>query len=107
MRIVFPVIVLPREKIDRSEAILRTKRNTRRGLQIRNLILKFLYEESNRSLTTREIVDGIGHNQNVVNYHLKNMLQEEVVVREVIQRRYRWKITGLGQQTIKKYLEEI
>jgi predicted transcriptional regulator len=97
---------MSREKIDRSEAILRTKRNTRRGLQIRNIILKLLYDESDRSHSTREIVDKIGYTYSVINYHLKNMLFEQVVEKEIIQRRNRWKITGLGQQTIKKYLDE-
>ena len=98
---------MPREKIDRSEAILRTKRNTRRGLQIRNMILKLLYEESGRSQSTREIVDKIGYTYSVINYHLKNMLLEQVVEKEIIQNRSRWKITGLGQQTIKRYLSEV
>lgn len=97
---------MPREKIDRSEAILRTKRNTRRGLQIRNMILKLLYEEIGRSKSTREIVDSIGYTYSVINYHLKNMLQEQVVEKEIIQKRFRWKITGLGQQTIKRYMSE-
>ncbi|MHA1245355.1 MAG: hypothetical protein ACTSXA_13820 [Candidatus Heimdallarchaeota archaeon] len=97
---------MPREKIDRSEAILRTKRNTRRGLQIRNIILKLLYEESGRPQSTREIVDKIGYTYSVINYHLKNMLLEQVVEKEIIQKRSRWKITGLGQQTIKRYLSE-
>ncbi len=97
---------MPREKIDRSEAILRTKRNTRRGLQIRNMILKLLFEESGRLQSTREIVDKIGYTYSVINYHLKNMLIEQVVEKEIIQKRSRWKITGLGQQTIKRYLSE-
>jgi len=97
---------MPREKIDRSEAILRTKRNTRRGLQIRNVILKLLYEESGRPQSTREIVDKIGYTYSIINYHLKNMLLEQVVEKEIIQKRSRWKITGLGQQTIKRYLSE-
>ncbi|MHA1124533.1 MAG: hypothetical protein ACTSO7_01430 [Candidatus Heimdallarchaeota archaeon] len=97
---------MPREKIDRSEAILRTKRNTRRGLQIRNIILKLLYEESGHSKSTREIVDKIGFTYSVINYHLKNMFLEQVVEKEIIQNRSRWKITGLGQQTIKRYMAQ-
>jgi len=70
------------------------------------LILKLLYEEVDRSKSTREIVDRIGYTYSIINYHLKNMLLEQVVKKEIIQRRSRWKITGLGQQTIKRYLNE-
>ncbi len=61
--------------------------------------MKLLYEEV-------EIVDRIGYTYSIINYHLKNMLLEQVVKKEIIQRRSRWKITGLGQQTIKRYLNE-
>ncbi len=68
--------------------------------------MKLLYEELDRSKSTREIVDRIGYTYSIINYHLKNMLLEQVVEKEIIQRRSRWKITGLGQQTIKRYLNE-
>jgi predicted transcriptional regulator len=96
---------LPKEKIERSEAILRTKRNTRTGLKMRNMILKFLYEEPSKFFTTAEITDGVGSTYGSVAYHLQNMFFENVVLMERRKRRNLWKITGLGQQTIKKWLE--
>jgi predicted transcriptional regulator len=97
---------LPKEKIERSEAILRKKRNTRIGLKMRNMILQFLYCDSTKFYTTAEITDGVGSNYGSVAYHLKNMLQEDVVLLEKRERRNLWKITGLGQQTIRKWMEE-
>ncbi len=97
---------MPKEKIERSEAILRKKRNTRIGLKMRNMILQFLYKDSTKFYTTAEITDGIGSNYGSVAYHLKNMLRENVVLIEKRDRRNLWKITGLGQQTIKKWLAE-
>ncbi len=96
---------LPKEKIERSEAILRKKRNTRIGLKMRNKILQFLYENPLKFFTTAEVMDGIGSSYASVAYHLKNMLLENVVLMEKRERRNLWKITGLGQQTIKKWLE--
>jgi predicted transcriptional regulator len=96
---------LPKEKIERSEAILRKKRNTRVGLKMRNMILQFLYDEPDKFFTTAEVTDGIGSNYASVAYHLKNMLFENVVLMEKRERRNLWKITGFGQQTIKKWLE--
>ena len=97
---------MPREKIDRSEAILRTKRNTRKPCSVCPIWASLLYEESGRSQSTREIVDKIGYTYSVINYHLKNMLLEQVVEKEIIHKHNSWKITGLGQQTIKRYLSE-
>ncbi len=96
---------MPKEKIERSEAILRKKRNTRLGLKKRNKILQFLYNDPSKFYTTAEVIDGIGFNYASVAYHLKNMLLENVVLMEKRERRNIWKITGLGQQTIKKWLE--
>ena len=96
---------MPKEKIERSEAILRKKRNTRIGLKMRNKILQFLYNDPAKFFTTAEIMDGIGSNYASVTYHLKNMLLENVVLKEMRNRRNLWQITGLGQQTIKKWLE--
>ncbi|MCK5046346.1 MAG: hypothetical protein KAJ76_07435 [Candidatus Heimdallarchaeota archaeon] len=96
---------MPKEKIERSEAILRKKRNTRIGLKMRNKILQFLYENPLKFFTTAEVMDGIGSSYASVAYHLKNMLLENVVLMEKRERRNLWKITGLGQQTIKKWLE--
>ena len=96
---------MPKEKIERSEAILRKKRNTRIGLKMRIKILQFLYENPLKFFTTAEVMDGIGSNYASVAYHLKNMLHENVVLKEKRERRNLWKITGLGQQTIKKWLE--
>ena len=97
---------MPKEKIERSEAILRKKRNTRLGLKKRNKILQFLYNDHSKFYTTAEVMDGIGSNYASVAYHLKNMLLENVVLMEKRERRNIWKITGLGQQTIKKWLED-
>ncbi len=96
---------MPKEKIERSEAILRKKRNTRIGLKMRNKILQFLYDDPLKFFTTAEITDGTGSNYASIAYHLKNMLIENVVLMEKRERRNLWKITGLGQQTIKKWLE--
>ena len=96
---------MPKEKIERSEAILRKKRNTRLGLKKRNKILQFLYKNPSKFYTTAEVMDGIGFNYASVAYHLKNMLLENVVLMEKRERRNIWKITGFGQQTIKKWLE--
>jgi len=73
---------------------------------MRNLILQFLYNDSTKFYTTTEITDGIGSNYGSVAYHLKNMLKENVVLIEKRERRNFWKITGLGQQTIKKWMQE-
>lgn len=97
---------LHKEKIERSEAILRKKRNTRKGLRMRNKILKFLDENIEKRFTTNEIVVGIGLTYTIVTYHLNNMQAENVVTKVKINRRVLWQITGLGQQTIKKWLEE-
>ena len=72
---------------------------------MRNKILQFLFEDPSKFYTTTEVTDGIGSNYASVAYHLKNMLLENVVLVEKRKRRNLWKITGLGQQTIKKYLE--
>ena len=96
---------MPKTKIERSEAILRRKRNTQKGLRVRNRILQFLYEDPNKFYTSSEITDGVGINYSSVNYHLKNMLVENVVTNMKRARRNVWQITGLGQQTIKKWLE--
>jgi len=96
---------LTKEKIERSEAILRKKRNTRKGLQKRNQILIFLNSNTNYFFTTSEIMDGTGTNYASVVYHLRNMHDEDIVEKTTINRRVKWKITGLGQQTIKRWLE--
>ncbi len=98
-------ISLSKEKIDRSEAILRKKRNTKKGLQMRNKILIYLYELPNERVSTIQIAESIGLSYHIVNYHLKSMFDEEVVVKSLIARKSFWKITGYGQQTIKKWLE--
>ncbi|MBN1331055.1 MAG: hypothetical protein JXA54_16400 [Candidatus Heimdallarchaeota archaeon] len=97
---------MPKEKIERSEAILREKRNTRKGLQMRNSILEFLFKNSSEKFTTREVADGTGYSHESTSYHLKNLLAENVVTKIIINRRNMWQITGLGQQTIKKWLEK-
>ena len=99
-------ISLTKEKIDRSEAILRKKRNTKKGLQIRNKILKYLFEIKEERVPTSRIADNIGLSYTIVNYHLKSMFVEEVVEKSVLARKSYWNITGLGQQTIKKWLEQ-
>ena len=96
---------MPKAKIERSEAILRKKRNTQRGLQIRNKILKLLYNEKEKKFSTNEIMDSVGISYASINYHLKNMYKEAVVEKFVIERKNYWKITGFGQQTIRNYLE--
>ncbi|NHJ46429.1 MAG: helix-turn-helix transcriptional regulator [Asgard group archaeon] len=95
-----------KEKIERSEAILKGKRNTRKGLRMRNEILKFLYTDIEKKFTTSEIISGISSTYAKVTYHLKNMSEENVVTKFKIRRRIYWQITGLGQQTIRKWLEE-
>jgi predicted transcriptional regulator len=97
---------LPKEKIERSEAILRKKRNTRQGLRMRNKILKLLNTDIEKRFSANEIVDSIGSTYPTVTYHLNNMQIENVVIKHKIDRRVLWQITGLGQQTIKKWLEE-
>ena len=97
---------MTKEKIERSEAILRKKRNTRKGLQVRNKILIYLYEIKNEKASTQRISDTVGFSYSSVAYHLKSMFAEEVVDKIVISRKVFWKITGLGQQTIKKWLQE-
>ena len=97
---------MPKEKIERSEAILRKKRNTRKGLKMRNKILKLLNRNETKQFTTAEIVDGIGSTYPSVSYHLNSMYEENIVYKERVIRRILWKITGLGQQTIRKWLEE-
>ncbi|NHK32076.1 MAG: hypothetical protein FK730_12035 [Asgard group archaeon] len=97
---------MPKEKIERSEAILWKKRNTRQGLRMRNKILKLLNDDVEKRFTTIEIVDSIGSTYPTVTYHLNNMHAENVVLKHKIERRVLWQITGLGQQTIKKWLEE-
>ncbi len=97
---------MPKMKIERSEAILRKKRNTRKGLLMRNIILKFLYEYKQKRFTIAEIAENNGLTYSAVSYHLKSMLEEKVVTREIMERRSLWQITGLGQQTIKKWLEK-
>ncbi|MGC9781076.1 MAG: winged helix-turn-helix transcriptional regulator [Candidatus Heimdallarchaeota archaeon] len=96
---------MPKTKIERPEAILRKKRNTQKGLQVRNRILKLLYENPTKSFTTSEIIEGVGINYSSITYHLKNMLVENVVNNRKRARRNIWQITGLGQQTIKRWLE--
>lgn len=95
-----------KEKIDRSEAILKKKRNTRQGLKMRNKILKYLFEAKTHSATAPEIAKEIDESYRVVTYHLNNMLQEKVVEKEKHSRMNIWKITGLGQQTIRKWIEQ-
>ncbi len=95
-----------KEKIERSEAILRKKRNTRKGLRMRNKILLFLVKDIEKKYTTNEIVVGIGSTYSIVTYHMNNMQAENVVSKIKINRKIFWQITGLGQQTIRKWLEE-
>ncbi|NHJ39437.1 MAG: hypothetical protein FK731_05335 [Asgard group archaeon] len=95
-----------KEKIERSEAILRKKRNTRKGLRMRNKILLFLVKDIEKKYTTNEIVVGIGSTYPIVTYHMNNMQAENVVSKIKINRKIFWQITGLGQQTIRKWLEE-
>ncbi len=97
---------MSKEKIDRSEAILRKKRNTKKGLQMRNKILMYLYDISDMRVPTAQIADNTGLSYQTVNYHLKSMFDEEVVEKFIIARKSFWKITGYGQQTIKKWLEK-
>ncbi len=96
---------MSKTRIERSEAILRKKRNTKKGLQVRNRILKLLHENPTKSFPTSEIMEGVGINYSSITYHLKNMLVENVVTRRKRARRNIWQITGLGQQTIKKWLK--
>ncbi|TFF83927.1 transcriptional regulator [Candidatus Heimdallarchaeota archaeon] len=97
---------MPKEKINRSEAILREKRNTKRGLQLRNKILLYLYKKKTDFSSTSTISDGIGIKQSIVLYHLNNLLNEKIVNKEMRGREAYWSITGLGQQTIKKWIAE-
>ncbi|HUT80413.1 MAG TPA: hypothetical protein VMZ29_04345 [Candidatus Bathyarchaeia archaeon] len=97
---------MPKEKIERSEAILREKRNTRKGLQMRNNILAFLFKNNSKNFTTQEIAEGTGYTNESTSYHLKNLLAENVVTKNIFNRKNSWQITGLGQQTIKKWLEK-
>jgi len=96
---------MPKEKIERSEAILREKRNTRKGLQMRNQILEFLFNNSTKKFSTREIANNTGFTYESTTYHLRNLLAENVVVKYLINRKNLWQITGLGQQTIRKWLK--
>ena len=73
---------------------------------MRNKVLKLLNDDIEKRFTTSEIVDGIGSTYPTVTYHLNNMQAENVVLKHKIDRRVLWQITGLGQQTIKKWLEE-
>ncbi|MBD3189731.1 MAG: hypothetical protein GF308_03765 [Candidatus Heimdallarchaeota archaeon] len=95
-----------KEKLDRSEAILKKKRNTRQGLKMRNKILKYLFEAETHRATAPEIAENIDESYRVVTYHLSNMLQEKVVEKEKHSHINIWKITGLGQQTIRKWIEQ-
>ena len=97
---------MTKEKIERSEAILRKKRNTRKGLQVRNKILVYLYENRDEKISTQKVSEKVGFSYSSVTYHLKSMFAEEVVEKIVISRNVFWKITGLGQQTIKKWLQQ-
>jgi len=98
-------VLLPKEKIERSEAILRKRRNTRKGLQIRNKILIFLDKKPDKSFTISAISDAVGVSYSSIRYHLKNLAAENIVDKKGL-RIFEWQITGLGQQTIKKWLEE-
>ncbi|MEA2069870.1 MAG: hypothetical protein U9O98_01120 [Asgard group archaeon] len=96
--------ILKKEKIERSEAILRHKINKVKGLQVRNEILKFLFKDPEKHFTVKEIANGIGFNSRKVYYHLENMLDDLVVNKEKKKNLTYWAITGLGQQTIKKWM---
>jgi len=96
---------MPKLRIERSEAILRKKRNTQKGLLMRNRILKFLFEHKDKQFTIAEIAEKNGLTYAIVSYHLRSMLEENVVTREKLVRYSLWQITGLGQQTIKRWLE--
>ena len=65
----------------------------------------FLNSNIDQFYTTSEIMDGVGSNYASVVYHLRNMLDEDIVEKTTVNRRVKWKITGLGQQTIKRWLE--
>ncbi len=73
---------------------------------MRNKILMYLYEISDERVPTSRIAENIGLSYTIVNYHLKSMFDEEVVEKSFIARKSFWKITGYGQQTIKKWLEK-
>ena len=73
---------------------------------MRNKILMYLYEISDERVSTARIAENIGLNYSIVNYHLKSMFDEKVVEKSFIARKSYWKITGFGQQTIKKWLEK-
>lgn len=73
---------------------------------MRNKILKFLFDLPEERHSTSKIADNTGLTYPAVNYHLKSMLAEGVVVKSILARKSYWKITGYGQQTIKKWLEE-
>lgn len=73
---------------------------------MRNKILIYLYEISKERVPTARIAENTGLSYQTVNYHLKSMSDEEVVKKTIIARKSYWKITGFGQQTIKKWLEK-
>jgi predicted transcriptional regulator len=95
---------MPKEKLDHSEAILRKTRNTKKGLKRRNKILRFLFDHAEEYCTTKEIAKNLGITYQVAFYHLNNMLDDLVVEKNDQTEVISWKITGLGQQTIKKWL---
>ncbi|MFW9922794.1 MAG: winged helix-turn-helix domain-containing protein [Candidatus Thorarchaeota archaeon] len=97
---------MSKEKIERSEAILRKKRNTRKGLYIRNKILIFLNDNFKDKFTIMQISDQIGTSYSSVYFHLRNMLVENIVKKEKVGQNTYWRITGFGQQTIKKWLKK-
>lgn len=66
----------------------------------------YLYELSNERVPTALIAENTGLSYHIVTYHLKSMFDEEVVDKSFIARKSYWKITGYGQQTIKKWLEK-
>lgn len=96
---------MTKEKIERSEAILRKKRNTRKGLKVRNKILIFLNNHPNDSFTISNISDEVAFSYPTVYYHLNSMMEENIVTKNVVNRISYWKITGYGQQTIKNWLK--
>ncbi|PVX25927.1 MAG: hypothetical protein CW691_03095 [Candidatus Bathyarchaeum sp.] len=78
-------------------AFLTSKRNIKPGLVARTKIIALL--ETNVS-TTRKIAQKTGLSYSAVLYHL-HLLESENILQHKGGRSYVWRLTGVGQQTLK------
>jgi len=82
------------------KAYVRIVKNVRPGLESRTKILLALEREL---LTAREIAEKVGMSYGAVLEQLRN-LERDGVVERVGKRPYRWRLTGLGQQSISDFV---